>query len=209
MIIVLLVILHVMALHKVGSNNPDGIEIKDTLDEKGNPVDGIPFHPYYTVKDLAGVIVFLFVFAAVIFFAPMVGGYFIEYANAVPANFAVTPLHIAPPWYFAPFYSILRGVPNKYAGVMLTAASLAFLFVLPWLDRSKVKSIRYRGPWSKFALMMFVISFAGLGVLGTQSLSPLNLLFSRIFMIIYFLFFISMPIYTRYEKTKPVPTRVT
>lgn len=209
MIICLLAWLHVMALHKVGSNNPDGIEIKDRLDEKGNPVDGIPFHPYYTVKDFAGVVLFLFIFSAVIFFSPMMGGYFIEYANLVPANPTVTPMHIAPPWYFAPFYSILRAVPNKLAGVIAAAASIAFLFVLPWLDRSTVRSIRYRGVWTKTALMLLVISFSALGVLGTQALTPMNVLFSRIFMTIYFLYFILMPIYTKYEKTKPLPDRLT
>lgn len=138
----------------------------------------------------------------------MLGGYFIEHANAVPANLTVTPMHIVPPWYFAPFYSVLRGIPNKLMGVALTTASLGFLFALPWLDRSKVKSIRYRGIWSKVALMVLVISFAVLGFLGTQTLTPLNLILSRIFMTFYFLFFLLMPFYTKYEKTKPVPTRV-
>lgn len=200
--IVFLTVLHIMALHRVGSNNPDGI----TIDKKK---EGVPFHPYYTVKDFMGVIVFLFVFAIVIFFAPTMGGYFIEYANNVPANPLVTPMHIAPPWYFAPFYSILRAVPSKIFGVVLTAASLAFLFVMPWLDRSRVRSIRYRGIWTKWALTLFVISFASLGVLGTQPLSDINIICSRVFVTIYFLYFILMPFYTRYEKTKPLPDHLT
>jgi len=201
MMIVLLVVLHVMALHKVGSNNPDGIDI----DKKK---DGIPFHPFYTVKDLVGVIVFLFVFAFVIFFAPTMGGYFIEYANNVPANPLVTPMHIAPPWYFAPFYSFLRAIPNKSLGVIATGAALAFLFVMPWLDRSPVRSIRYRGAWSKWALAVFTISFVCLGVLGTRALTDLNIILSRFFVTLYFLFFILMPFYTRYETIKPLPDRV-
>lgn len=199
-VIVLLVVLHILALHKVGSNNLDGIDVDKS--------QKIPFHPYYTVKDFMGVIVFLFVFAAVIFFAPTMGGYFIEHANHVPANPQVTPMHIAPPWYFAPFYLILRAVPNKTLGVVLAAASLAFLFVMPWLDCSKVRSIRYRGVWTKWALTLFVISFAALGVLGTQSLTDLNIYLSRFFMTLYFLYFILMPYYTRHEKTKPEPGRL-
>ena len=208
MIICGLAWMHIIALHKVGSNNPDGIEIKDTLDEDGHPIDSIPFHPYYTVKDFSGFVMFLLIFAAIIFFAPMVGGYFIEYANAIPANPTVTPMHIVPPWYFAPFYSVLRAVPNKVMGVVAAAASLGFLFVLPWLDRSKVKSIRYRGIWSKVALACLVVSFSALGVLGTQALTNTNVWLSRLFMTIYFLFFILMPFYTKYEKTKPLPERL-
>lgn len=208
MMIGLLAWAHLMALHKVGSNNPDGIEIKDHLDENGRPLDSIPFHPYYTVKDFFGVIVFLIVFAAIVFFKPMMWGYFLEYANYVPANPFVTPLHIAPPWYLAPFYSILRAVPNKLMGVCLAAAAVAFLFVLPWLDRSKVKSIRYRGIGTKIALTLFVVSFVGLGYLGTAALTNTNILLSRVLMTVYFAYFISMPFYTKHEKTKSVPRRV-
>lgn len=208
MIIAGLAYLHIIALHKVGSNNPDGIEIKKNLDANGIPKDGIPFHPFYTVKDLAGVAVFLFVFFAVVFFAPMMGGYFLEPPNFVPANALVTPLHIAPPWYMAPYYSILRAVPNKLLGVCTAAGAVALLFVLPWLDRSSVKSIRYRGVWSKTALTVFIVSFVGLGVLGTMGLSTINIVFSRIFALLYYLYFITMPFYTRYETTKPVPDRV-
>lgn len=209
MAIVLVVVLHIMALHKVGSNNPDGIEIKDNLNEQGNPVDGIPFHPYYTVKDFFGVVVFLAIFFAVIFFAPKMGGYFIEHTNLEPANPLLTPQHIAPPWYLATFYSILRAIPNKLMGVICVAAAVACLFVMPWLDRSRVKSIRYRGIWSKVALTAFVISYIGLGYTGTSPLTDLNIGLSRIFTGIYFLYFLTMPFYTRYEKTKPVPDRIT
>ncbi len=208
MIIVFLAILHVMALHKVGSNNPDGIDIKNNLDSRGKPVDGITFHPYYTVKDLFGVVVFLIVFLAATFFAPMMGGYFLEYANFAPANSLVTPMHIAPPWYMAPYYSILRAIPNKLFGVCLAAGAIACLFVIPWLDRSPVRSIRYRGVWSKVALTVFVISFISLGYLGTIGLSKLNIILAQFFTLLYYAFFITMPFYTRYEKTKPVPDRV-
>jgi len=209
LILILLTYFHIIALHHVGSNNPDGIEIKAKKDKQGRPLDGIPFHPYYSVKDFFGLMVFLFVFAAVVFFAPTVGGYFIEPPNSMPANLLVTPLHIAPPWYVAPFYSILRAIPNKPLGVITAAASIAFLFVLPWLDRSPVKSIRYRGKWTKIFLAVFTVSFIALGFLGTRALTPSNVMFSRIFSFLYFLFFIFMPLYTRYEVTKPVPERVT
>lgn len=209
MAIVFLVYIHIIALHKVGSNNPDGIEIKHHLDEQGNPADGITFHPYYTIKDFFGVIVFLLVFAGILFFAPTMHGYFIEYANFAPANPLVTPEHITPPWYLAPFYSILRAIPNKLIGVLLAVGAIALLVMLPWLDRSKVRSIRYRGDWSKLALTLFVISFIGLGFLGTQELTPTNILMSRLFTLLYYAFFLLMPIYTAFEKTKPLPDRVT
>lgn len=203
-----MVFIHIVALHKVGSNNPDGIEIKANRNDQGVPCDGIPFHPFYTVKDLVGVIVFLIIFLAIVFYAPTMHGYFLEYPNFQAANPLVTPAHIAPPWYLAPFYSVLRAVPHKLSGIVLVAASIALLFVLPWLDKSQVKSIRYRGIWSKVALCVFVICFAGLGVLGTMALSEAALWFARLFTLGYFLFFILMPFYTRYEKTKPEPTRV-
>jgi len=208
MIISLLVWLHLIALHKVGSNNPDGIDIKKQVDEKGVPLDGITFHPYYTVKDFVGVIVFLFIFFAAIFFAPTMGGYFLEYANFSPANPLVTPLHIVPPWYLAPFYSILRSIPDKLTGVVLSAGAIALLFVMPWLDRSPVRSIRYKGKISKIALTIFTISFVGLGYLGTSPLSAINNIMARIFTVFYYLFFITIPFYTKYEATKPVPDRV-
>lgn len=203
-----LVFMHMVALHHVGSNNPDGIDIKKNKDKDGRPIDGIPFHPYYTVKDLSGVAIFLFVFFAIVFFAPTMGGYFLEAPNFAPANPLVTPAHIAPPWYLAPYYSILRAVPDKLAGVCLGAGAVALLFVLPWLDRSRVRSIRYRGIYSKVALILFVVSFVGLGYLGTQHLSDWNIYFSRVFAFIYYAVFLSMPFYTRFEKTKRLPDRV-
>ncbi|OGT54585.1 MAG: cytochrome B [Gammaproteobacteria bacterium RIFCSPHIGHO2_12_FULL_41_15] len=207
--IIALTLVHVMALHKVGSNNPEGIEIKACKDSLGRPLDGIPFHPYYTLKDLVGVVIFLIVFFLIVFYAPTFGGYFIEAPNFVPANPLVTPPVIVPPWYLASFYSILRAVPNKLMGVIVAAAAVAFLFVLPWLDRSPVKSIRYRGVWSKLGLTVFVISFAGLGVVGTMSLTPLVLFFSRFFTVTFFMVFLTMPFYTKHEHCKRVPDRVT
>jgi ubiquinol-cytochrome c reductase cytochrome b subunit len=204
-----LVMFHMISLHSVGSNNPDGIEIKKHKDENGVPLDGIPFHPYYTLKDMVGVVVFLMIFSAVLFYAPEMGGWFLEKDNFVPANPLKTPEHIAPLWYFTPFYAILRAVPDKFLGVVAMGASIAMLFLLPWLDRGRVKSIRQRGLLFKFALATFVVSFIGLAYLGTVAATPVATLFSRIFSILYFAFFLLMPIYTRLDKTKPVPERVT
>ena len=198
-----------MALRKVGSNNPDGIEIKKNLDEHGKPIDGIPFHPYYTVKDLAGMMVFLFVFLAIVFYFPSFDGLFLEPENFIPSNPLKTPVHIAPAWYLAPFYAMLRAIPNKLMGICTLAASIAILFVLPWLDRSPVKSIRYKGMLSKIALSIFVISFISLSYLGIQPVSDLNTWLSRIFTLGYFLFFLLMPLYTLIEKSKQPPERVT
>ena len=203
-----LVVLHLTALRTVGSNNPDGIEIKKNKGEDGIPKDGIPFHPYYTVKDLVGVAVFLIVFAYIIFYAPEFGGYFLEHPNFEPADPLRTPEHIAPVWYFAPFYSVLRAVPDKLGGVIAFAGSIVVLFFLPWLDRCEVKSIRYRSGVFKIALVLFVISFLGLGVLGTLSVSPIATVFARIFSIIYFLFFLTLPFYSGKEKTKELPERL-
>lgn len=208
LIIIFLVFLHIVALHQVGSNNPDGIEIKDHKDQYGKPLDGIAFHPYYTVKDFMGLIVFLFVFLSVVFFAPTMHGYFLEYANFAQANPLVTPAHIAPPWYLAPFYSMLRAVPNKLAGVCAAAGALALLFVLPWLDRSPVRSIRYRGIYSKIAICILVISFSGLGLLGVIHLTPTRLNAARILMILFYAVFLLMPFYTCHEKTKVPPKRL-
>lgn len=204
-----LVVLHLLALHEVGSNNPDGVEIKKNKDENGIPKDGIPFHPYYTVHDLPAVVVFLFAFAAVMFFAPEMGGFFIEYANFEVANALKTPDHIAPVWYFTPFYSVLRAVPDKLLGFIAFGASVAILFILPWLDRSPVKSIRYRGWMSKVMLVLFTSSFIILGVLGVKSPTPERTILAQICTIIYFAFFLLMPIWTSIEKCKPVPERVT
>ena len=223
-----LVFLHLVALHEVGSNNPDGIEIKKNLDKRTNiPLDGIPFHPYYTVKDLIGVSVFLIVFALIVFYLPEMGGYFLEANNFIPADPLKTPAHIAPVWYFTPYYSILRAVPpvlnSQFPGVAAMGLSvLAFAF-LPWLDRSKVKSIRYKGNLFKRWIVLFVVSFFVLGYLGTvpsnvwgQFSNAIPLIggvdkatvVARIFTITYFLFFVLMPYYSKKDKTKPVPSRV-
>ena len=207
--LVVLLFLHIVALHEVGSNNPDGVDIKGLKDPYGKPVDGIPFHPYYTVKDLFGLGVFLIVFSIIVFYIPEMGGIFLEHANFIPADPLSTPEHIAPVWYFTPFYSILRAIPDKFGGVIAMGASVFVLFLLPWLDQAKVKSIRYRGVLFKTAIALFVIAFLGLGYLGMQPVSPVAIFFARLFTIIYFAFFLLMPVYTRYDKTKPVPSRVT
>ena len=204
-----LVVLHILALHEVGSNNPDGVDIKKYKDENGNPLDGIPFHPYYTVKDLLGVVVFLFIFCSVVFFFPEMGGYFLEKSNFEQANALKTPEHIAPVWYFTPFYAILRAIPDKLLGVMAMGAAIAVLFVLPWLDRSPVKSMRYKGWLSRVWLLLFCVSFVALGVLGVLPPSPGRALLSQACTFLYFANFILMPFYTRMERTKPVPDRVT
>ena len=203
-----LVFVHIVALHEVGSNNPDGVDIKENKDANGVPLDGVAFHPYHTSKDLVAIIVFLMIFSAVIFFAPEMGGYFLEYANFEPANLLATPEHIAPVWYFTPFYAILRAVPDKLWGSILIATSVALPIFLPWLDRSRVKSIRYRGWMYKSALALFVVSFVSLGWLGVQPAEGIYVIAARIFSVIYFAFFLLMPYYTAIDKTKPVPERV-
>jgi ubiquinol-cytochrome c reductase cytochrome b subunit len=251
-----LVAAHIMALHEVGSNNPDGVEIKKVKDPKtGHPVDGIPFHPYYTVKDTLGVVVFAIVFCVILFFMPELGGYFLEYNNFIPANPLVTPSHIAPVWYFTPYYSILRAVTEDFMwvlavalvayavlvirtartpvariatavvsvvllagffalepkvwGVVLMGVSTMVFFILPWLDQSPVKSIRYKGVLCKAALALFVITFLILGYLGTLAVTEGRTLAAQVFTLIYFAFFLLMPWYTRMDKTKPEPARVT
>ncbi len=213
LILVVLVFLHIVALHTVGSNNPDGIEIKKNKGKDGIPKDGIPFHPYFTVKDTMGAVAFLWIFCAVVFYAPALNGYFLEHANFIEANPLQTPEHIAPLWYLTPFYSVLRAVPpmlgSQFPGVLAMGASLFILFFLPWLDRSPVKSIRYRSPIYKWVLGIFVISFIMLGWLGMQSVTPLNVFLARVFTVLYFAFFILMPWYTSIGKTKEVPERLT
>ncbi|TVO77067.1 cytochrome b [Sedimenticola selenatireducens] len=207
------VFIHIVALHKVGSNNPDGVEIKKNKDENGIPKDGIPFHPYYSVKDIAGVAGFLFLFAAAVFFAPEMGGYFLEPPNFDPANPLKTPVHIAPVWYFTPYYAILRAVPSiagsAFPGVVAMGAAIVIMFFLPWLDRSAVKSIRYKGNIVKGAIALFVVVFILLGWLGTQPATPGLTLLAQICSVLYFAFFLLMPIYSKMDKTKPVPERVT
>lgn len=204
-----LVVLHILALHHAGSNNPDGIDIRRHKDEAGRPLDGIPFHPYYTVKDLLGVAIFLLVFCSVVFFFPQMGGYFLEAPNFEQANPFKTPEHIAPVWYFTPFYAILRAVPDKLLGVIAMGGAIAVLFVLPWLDRSPVKSMRYKGWISRVALALFCVAFVVLGALGAQAPTPLGTLLSRMCTLVYFAYFMAMPFYTRRERTRPVPERVT
>ncbi|MGM0475736.1 MAG: cytochrome b [Pseudomonadota bacterium] len=208
-ILLALVVAHVIALHEVGSNNPDGIDIKKHKDENGKPLDGIPFHPYYTVKDIVGVVVFLMLFAAVVFFFPEGGNLILEKDNFIPADPLKTPEHIVPLWYFTPFYAILRAVPDKFLGVVAMGGAIVVLFLLPWLDRGRVRSIRYRGPLFKIALLVFVVSFAMLGWLGMQPATDLYTMMARIFSVLYFAFFILMPWYTKVDKEKPVPERVT
>ncbi len=251
-----LVVAHIIALHEVGSNNPDGIEIKAKKDANGIPLDGIPFHPYYTVHDILGVAVFLIAFSAIMFFAPELGGYFLEYNNFIPADPLVTPSHIAPVWYFTPYYSILRAVTEdfllwwmipfllafavlvwltsqsaltkliatavvavmiagffvvdaKFWGVVAMGASVMIFFVMPWIDQSPARSIRYRPGWHKAMLGVFVVVFLVLGFLGTRPVSPANALFSQIGTLLYFAFFLLMPWWSRMGTFKPVPDRVT
>ncbi len=225
LVLLALVALHLVALHEVGSNNPDGVEIKKKKDASGRPLDGIPFHPYYTVKDMVGVVVFLMVFSLIVFFAPEMGGYFLEHNNFVPADPLKTPQHIAPVWYFTPFYSILRAVPpllgSQFPGVLAMGLAVVILFFMPWLDRGNVKSIRYRGGVYKTWLALFLVSFVVLGYLGVK---PTNVwgqfgawlggaeravVVARVCTLLYFLFFLLMPWYTKIDKTKPEPERVT
>jgi len=212
-----LVVLHLLALHEVGSNNPDGIEIKRTKGPDGIPLDGVPFHPYYTIyHDLPGVVLFLTVFCAIVFFAPEMGGYFLEVANFQEANSLKTPEHVPPVWYYTPFYSMLRavtwpffGIDAKFWGMLVMFSAIAILFTLPWLDKSSVRSMRYKGWYSRIALLVFVVSFIILGVLGTQAVSPEKTLLAQITTATYFLYFILMPFYTRAERVTEPPGRVT
>lgn len=200
--------LHIVTLHCVGSNNPEGIEIRSQLDIDGQPIDGIRFHPYYTVKDFMGVVGFLFVFCWVVFYAPDFGGLFLEHDNFQMANPMVTPLHIKPVWYFSPFYAMLRAVPDKLYGAVVMFAGVLVLALMPWLDRSVVKSIRYKGVFSKVALVVLVGSFSILGWLGTQPAQGGALFLARLMTILYFMCFLLMPLYTRLESTRAVPGRI-
>jgi ubiquinol-cytochrome c reductase cytochrome b subunit len=233
LVLLLLVVLHLAALHEVGSNNPDGVDVKHG--PKGNrwdatkPADGIPFHPYYTVKDLVGVGLFLAIAAFIIFFQPTFGGWFLEHDNSIPANNLVTPAQIKPVWYFTAFYAIVRMIPSAFGtavwGVLGMFGAIVLLFLLPWIDAGKVKSIRYRGTGFKVALTLFVLAFFGLVLIGTDSTAELipmlfgasvdvtsiENLFGRLMVLVYFGFFVFLWLYTHlgWEKTKPVPERVT
>ena len=206
--ILALVFAHILALHHVGSNNPDGIEIKDYKDESGKPIDGVAFHPFHTSKDLVAIIIFLILYFAAVFYAPEMGGLFLEVDNFEPADPLKTPEHIVPSWYFTPYYAILRAIPNAALGAAFLVTAVLLLVFLPWLDRCSVKSIRYRGWQYKVALFSFVVSFIVLGYLGMQPATGVYVLLARIFTIIYFAFFLLMPFYTKLEKTKPLPHRV-
>jgi ubiquinol-cytochrome c reductase cytochrome b subunit len=216
LVLLVLVVMHILALHEVGSNNPDGVEIKKNKDENGIPKDGIPFHPYYTVKDIVGVVVFLMFFSIVIFFVPEGGGYFLESPNFEPADPLKTPAHIAPVWYFTPYYAMLRAITfnigplsSKFLGVIVMGAAVVILFFLPWLDRCEVKSIRYRGRIYKIMLGLFVAAFALLGYLGTQPPTDVKTMLAQLGTAVYFAFFLLMPIYSKMDQNKPVPDRVT
>lgn len=257
LILIGLVVAHIIALHEVGSNNPDGVEIKDgPKDANGHPIDGIPFHPYYTVHDIVGVAGFLMIFAAIVFFGPEMGGYFLEYNNFIPADSLKTPPHIAPVWYFTPFYAMLRAITSdftwvlaacsllgaiwlfpkanmkgvwriivplvliiiailmrtmdaKFWGVVTMGGSVVVLFFLPWLDHSPVRSIRYRPGWHKFLYAVLIVVFLVLGFLGTQPPNPTLNAISQIGTLIYFGFFLLMPVWSRLGTFKKVPDRIT
>ncbi|MBP7417530.1 MAG: cytochrome bc complex cytochrome b subunit [Xanthomonadales bacterium] len=209
LVLLLLVVLHLGALHEVGSNNPDGVDIKKKKDASGKPLDGIAFHPYYTVKDLFGMGFFLIICAFIIFFAPTFGGLFLEHDNFVIADPMVTPEHIKPVWYYTPFYAMLRAIPDKLAGVIVMGAAVMILFFVPWLDRSPVKSIRYRGWPSKVMVAGLVVSFVWLGYIGANPPTDTLTRIGQVLTAFYFFFFLAMPWWSRMGKTKPVPDRVT
>ncbi len=209
LVLVMLVAMHILALHEVGSNNPDGIDIKKHKDENGWPLDAVAFHPYFTVKDMIGVAGFLFFFCAIIFFKPDMWGYFLEKPNFEVANGLKTPEHIAPVWYFTPFYAILRAVPDKLLGVIMMGLSIVVLFLLPWLDRCKVRSVRYRSKLHKLNIAQFVVCFVILGILGVLPSTPTLTLIAQICTLGYFGFFVLLFFYSKNESTKPLPERVT
>ena len=222
LLLALLVYLHIVALHKVGSNNPDGVEIKKQKDADGKPLDGVPFHPYYTVKDTFGVGMFLTVYLAIVFFLPELGGWFLEKDNFNPADILQTPPDIVPLWYLTPYYSILRAVTFEWLpggaklwGVIAMGAAIMIFFFLPWLDRSRVRSIRYRGWMYKTMLTLFAVTFVMLGYLGTKNPGHVDLIWfknvtwAQIGLVIYFAFFLLMPIYTRLDRTYAEPDRLT
>ena len=210
LVLLLLVVLHLAALHEVGSNNPEGIDIKKVKDANGKPLDGIAFHPYYTVKDLFGVGFFLTICAFILFFEPTVSGWFLEHDNFVAANKLVTPEHIKPVWYYTPYYAMLRVVPDKLLGVLTMFGAIIVLFFVPWLDRSPVKSYRYRGWMSKVLLGLFALSFLWLGKIGAgPGTDQVETIIGRVLTFIYFAFFITMPLWSKADATKPVPERVT
>ena len=208
LVLIALVFLHLVALHEVGAGNPEGVDIEKHLDDDGVPLDSVPFFPYKVLNALVAIGVFMTVFSIIMFFFPEGGGYFIEMANFQEANPLVTPDHIAPVWYYAPFYTMLRAIPDPLGGLIVMAAAVAIFFVVPWLDRSKVASIRYKGIYSKIAITLFGVSFLTLGYLGTVGVTEVRKLMSIICTVMYFAYFLLMPIYTKYETTKEVPERL-
>ncbi len=208
LILIALVFLHLVALHEVGAGNPEGVDIEEYIDEDGVPLDSVPFFPYKVLSAMPAIGVFGLVFCIIMFFFPEGGGYFLELANFEEANPLVTPEHIAPVWYYAPYYTMLRAIPDPLGGLIVMAAAVAILFVVPWLDRSNVASIRYKGILSKIAIVLFVVSFITLGYLGTVTVTETGKIMSVICTFMYFAFFILMPIYTSIEKTYEVPDRL-
>ena len=208
LILIALVFLHLVALHEVGAGNPEGVDIEEFVDEDGVPLDSVPFCPYKVLSAMPAIGVFGLVFCIIMFFFPEGGGYFLELANFEEANPLVTPEHIAPVWYYAPYYTMLRAVPDPFGGLIVMAAAVAIIFIVPWLDRSNVASIRYKGILSKIAIVMFVVSFITLGYLGTVTVTETGKIMSIICTVMYFAFFLLMPIYTTIEKTYEVPERL-
>lgn len=208
LLVVFFVFLHIVALHHVGSNNPEGIDINKHVDKNGKPLDGMPFYPYYVIKDCFAVLIFLGIFLSVVFFYPDFGGYFLEPSNFAAANPLVTPEHIAPMWYLTPYYAMLRAIPDKLFGVIILGLALFVLLCIPWLDNSPVRSMRYKGLYSKMALTLFVISFLSLGYLGLQPITAIKLGLARLFTCVYFAYFLLMPVYSRLESCKSVPERI-
>ena len=208
LILIALVFLHLVALHEVGAGNPEGVDIEEYIDEDGVPLDSVPFFPYKVLSAMPAIGVFGLVFCIIMFFFPEGGGYFLELANFEEANPLVTPEHIAPVWYYAPYYTMLRAIPDPLGGLIVMAAAVAILFVVPWLDRSNVASIRYKGILSKIAIVLFVVSFITLGYLGTVTVTETGKIMSVICTVMYFAFFLLMPIYTSIEKTHEVPDRL-
>ena len=208
LILIALVFLHLVALHEVGAGNPEGVDIEEYIDDDGVPLDSVPFFPYKVLSAMPAIGVFGLVFCVIMFFFPEGGGYFLELANFEEANPLVTPEHIAPVWYYSPYYTMLRAVPDPLGGLIVMAAAVAILFVVPWLDRSNVASIRYKGILSKIAIVLFVVSFITLGYLGTVTVTEIGKIMSVICTVMYFAFFLLMPIYTSIEKTYEVPDRL-
>ena len=208
LILIALVFLHLVALHEVGAGNPEGVDIEEYIDDDGVPLDSVPFFPYKVLSAMPAIGVFGLVFCVIMFFFPEGGGYFLELANFEEANPLVTPEHIAPVWYYSPFYTMLRAVPDPLGGLIVMAAAVAILFVVPWLDRSNVASIRYKGILSKIAIVLFIVSFVTLGYLGTVTVTETGKIMSVICTLMYFAFFLFMPIYTSIEKTYEVPDRL-